>query len=550
MPKTAIIIALCVLLCTSSFAATYHVGQGCSDLGPGALSNPFCTLQKAANTAVAGDRILVHEGHYAGFIISQSGTTSAPISFQADSNAIIDTPGSNGEGIHIQNSNYITIEGFTINLPYLCVAARGATATNPMIGLIIRNNRCTYSAVGEGLNCGFYLSQASNSLIENNTITYTGQSTGWEHAFYLANAGSKNTIIRGNRMVGEGLHINGDLSVGGDGVVTGLVIDDNIVEGKQATNGPQNGFSLDGVQSSVIENNIIYGILRNGIRAFQVDGAEGPKNLRIMNNAIVVPSISSGWAVKISEDGGGHVVFNNVLLKEGSGGGSLCVDNSNIASDSNVVVDRFSRDGDSSTISLASWKSSGLDTRSFQSTPAALFNNPGTGDFHLKSGSGAIDAGISSLSGTNAPARDRDGTLRPLGAAYDIGAYEYARAGCGDSDCGSGESCSNCPADCGICPGRCGDGSCSTNESCILCSSDCGICPASCGDHSCDANETCRSCPADCTCSCLPAESAPCDSCISTTELIEYITRWRVSGNDVSMKQLMDSIIQWKRGCA
>ena len=46
------------------------------------------------------------------------------------------------------------------------------------------------------------------------------------------------------------------------------------------------------------------------------------------------------------------------------------------------------------------------------------------GDYHLQAGSPCIDAGTA----TNAPNTDYEGTTRPQGAAYDIGAYEYQSA--------------------------------------------------------------------------------------------------------------------------
>ena len=45
----------------------------------------------------------------------------------------------------------------------------------------------------------------------------------------------------------------------------------------------------------------------------------------------------------------------------------------------------------------------------------------GGGNYHLQEGSTCIDSGISD----GAPAKDREGTLRPQGAGYDMGAYEY-----------------------------------------------------------------------------------------------------------------------------
>jgi len=54
---------------------------------------------------------------------------------------------------------------------------------------------------------------------------------------------------------------------------------------------------------------------------------------------------------------------------------------------------------------------------------------------------------------------------------------------CGDGICSTGESCGNCPSDCGKCSVgftvQCGDGNCSGGfEDCTLCPADCGKCPA------------------------------------------------------------------------
>jgi len=66
---------------------------------------------------------------------------------------------------------------------------------------------------------------------------------------------------------------------------------------------------------------------------------------------------------------------------------------------------------------------------------------------------------------------------------------------CGDGDCGSGESCSSCPGDCGACPIEtyCGDEECNGNEDCETCPGDCGTCQTEtyCGDGTCDADEEC-----------------------------------------------------------
>ncbi len=50
-----------------------------------------------------------------------------------------------------------------------------------------------------------------------------------------------------------------------------------------------------------------------------------------------------------------------------------------------------------------------------------LFANQSAGDYHLQANSPCIDAGTSS----NAPATDFEGTTRPQGSGFDMGAYEY-----------------------------------------------------------------------------------------------------------------------------
>ncbi|MCX6722486.1 MAG: hypothetical protein NT094_00255, partial [Candidatus Staskawiczbacteria bacterium] len=46
---------------------------------------------------------------------------------------------------------------------------------------------------------------------------------------------------------------------------------------------------------------------------------------------------------------------------------------------------------------------------------------------------------------------------------------------CGDTVCNGTETCSTCPADCGVCP-YCGDGVCNNGEVCNVCVADCGTC--------------------------------------------------------------------------
>jgi hypothetical protein len=137
------------------------------------------------------------------------------------------------------------------------------------------------------------------------------------------------------------------------------------------------------------------------LRGYAIDGAQGPKNITVVNNIF----INSGeTTLKFSEDLGEHTIFNNVLF---SSSGSMTMGSSNFDSDYNIV---------SSGATL-------YGSHSFTSTESALF--VGGGDYHLRSGSPAIDAGIGSFNSISAPTTDLEGSSRPQGSGYDIGAYEY-----------------------------------------------------------------------------------------------------------------------------
>jgi hypothetical protein len=73
-----------------------------------------------------------------------------------------------------------------------------------------------------------------------------------------------------------------------------------------------------------------------------------------------------------------------------------------------------------------------------------------------------------------------------------------------------------------------------------------------CRDGTCSAGENCSSCPADCgncTVACLPAETAPCDGCVSFAELSAYLARWKASSSDITLAELMEAIRIWKQDC-
>lgn len=390
----------------------------CVDDDAGATQE-VATPAEALAMAAPGTTIIVHPGSYAGFQIDTSGSPGAPITVYANGDVTLDAPAPTGDGIRLENVSHVRVQGFSIaDVPQRCIAARGATPDAPMVDLSIIGNRCARAGVE-----GFYLSEVSQSLVQGNTITESGASGDTRsHGIYLANAGSDGTVIACNVISGagpaesNGIHMNGDLSIGGDGIISGVVVDSNII-----FDNAQNGLNLDGVQDSVFRNNLIHGNARNAIRAYAIDAAEGPRGLVVVGNTLVAPG---GAAFKCSEDLGDHVVFNNVLLSEDPNSASISIESASLMSASNAVVDRLSPDGDASFLTLAEWQALGYDEGSFVATAGELFADPAAGDYSLLPAAPAVDAGRASFAGVDAPGVDLAGAPRPQGAGFDAGAYE------------------------------------------------------------------------------------------------------------------------------
>ncbi len=76
---------LATLTVGATRASVYVVSTTGSDGSPGTAARPFATIQKAADTARAGDTVIVKGGLYRQAVhLHSSGTATAPIRFTAD----------------------------------------------------------------------------------------------------------------------------------------------------------------------------------------------------------------------------------------------------------------------------------------------------------------------------------------------------------------------------------------------------------------------------------------------------------------------------------
>jgi parallel beta-helix repeat protein len=409
-----------ILFIANLSAVTRHVSPAPTgnDAANGSVSAPWATLQYAVDNIGTGDTVLVHPGTYAGFCMGWdsevNGTKDHPIVIKAEFGSIInDKNKKTADGINLEGANYIIIDGFKIMNTKGTITRAGIRAVTDT-GVIIRNTIAD-SCGTWGIFTGF----SESIIIENNSTSRSVT----QHGIYFSNS-ADNPVIRGNRSFsnsGCGIHMNGDVSMGGDGIISHALVENNVVYDNGRSGG--SGINCDGVQHSRIQNNLLYNNHASGISLFQGDADEPAKNDTLANNTIIEAS-DARWCVNIKNGSTGSVVMNNILYNYHSWHGSMSIDQESISglkSDFNVVMDRLSPDDDNTVMKLTEWQSStGQDAHSLVATPDQLFANASGSDYRLKAASPAIDAGTEQT----APAKDIAG-LNRINSKYDIGAYEY-----------------------------------------------------------------------------------------------------------------------------
>lgn len=248
----------------------------------------------------------------------------------------------------------------------------------------LSNNTITRNSAKQG--GGLHLYESSPWLI-NNTITANSGYDGGGLYLRLSNSTLTNNIIENNlaNRYGGGAHL-----VGSSATLT-----NNTITGNSADYG--GGLHLAGSSATLTNNNV------TGNSAGQQGGGlylSRPSNPTLTNNTIA------------SNSGGG-------LYNDYSSPALLLITNCILWANTGFGYDLSGARATYSDIGTGNIDGEG----NINADP--MFVDSGAGDYHLQDGSPCIDAG--SNSAADLPDTDKDDNPRIVGAAVDMGAYEWQR---------------------------------------------------------------------------------------------------------------------------
>jgi hypothetical protein len=361
-------VALAALAAAAPVGKTYYVATDGDDAHPGTKAAPFRTFQKAASVARAGDTVLVRGGVYKGHVrLGVSGEPEKPIVFK---NYPGEQPVVDGEGhgrIELRSEH-----GW--QKPVGWITVEGFEVRNGWDGIkfynahhiVLRGNHLHDNANQGILGNGHHV-RIEGNLIARNGLRADNEKSNLEHGIYATGTHFTiiNNVIHSNRAYGI--------------QVAGYPYDPERHAGREFA---------DAKNWLVSHNTIAFQRNRASIVVWQSDATDCviQNNVLYRNAVTLAPGSCNG--IDFVAAGGRHVIRNNLFY----------------------ALDR-------TAISRRSSDSPASDN--LEQDP--LFVAPERFDFRLRKGSPAIDAGTPQ----DPVATDREGTRRPQGRDYDIGAYEY-----------------------------------------------------------------------------------------------------------------------------
>jgi len=445
----------------SVMATEYHVAPSGNDSDPGTLSNPWRTVQRAADSVAPGDTVLIHNGTYKEEVIFKySGTAEAPITFSAapDEKVILEglefsvgTAHMNISDLKIEgrsiwrvwlrgNNHHIMLEGLMIIGGEAGVRITWGDSGQPPIDGPVSDITLEDSLIRGQVYTAVDCTPGPGRRLTFRNLEIIGPETDGEPSFGadgIAVERGNNILVEDcyiHDMQGDGIDLN---SRDASGHISGIEVKRNIVARTQ-----RSGIKL--WAGGRIENNVVWG---SGIAPLVI--GIFPGSYEIVNNTIAFnmwdPSYSGrDYSLVASYPSDGispeiDLLLSNNIFAFNTGpqvgtptgiylgkGVNLVEEGNNVywsRDDCEITAEFVQGDPDfsRSEIADATWAAaSGHGLGNIISDPLFLNGWPDV-DLHLDELSPAIDSGTSE----NAPLEDCEGMIRPAGNSHDIGAYEY-----------------------------------------------------------------------------------------------------------------------------
>lgn len=441
-------------------AADYYVSPGGQDTNPGTESSPWQTIAKASATMAAGDTVHIMKGAYRECVKpAHSGLPGQPITYTAypGHSAVIDGTGvalAKRGGIlglvDIGNKKHIRISGLTV-VNTMEGNAAGIFAAG-CEDLILENNRIANTGAS-----GILTYQCSKVLIDGNRVQSVCVRGGQEsislmhtdsfevrsnsvHSTPPSLAGKGGGVYRKEgidakdgssrgRIFGNHVHHTSlGIYVDARGSARDIEISGNVIHDlfssfeEPGAQGTGNGIVIASETAGIIENvrifnNLIYNT-HFGIRlaGYGTPGHPVMTNVTVIHNTLY----RTRRGIELSNrNATGIVIRNNLCCR--------CTDfdlgifRNSWGDQARMVLDDPTLRVESNLLDVPAGAGRPWERDNVYGT--AGFVAPEAGDFRLRSDSAARDRGAAA---GGAPPFDIIGNPRPVGAAPDIGAYEFA----------------------------------------------------------------------------------------------------------------------------
>lgn len=419
-----------------AFAQIYYVAPNGDDSNPGTFSQPWRTIQKAANSLTAGEMVYIRGGTYREQVVPQnSGSAGNPIAYVA-------YPGET-----------VTLDGATVSLPQW-----DALFNIVNISYVRVSGLRVVNAGPNPHNPGILSDGSSYVTIEKNFVSNTNDSG-------IGVWNSNHVVVTNNEVKNACLRrFNESISVSGTDVfeISRNRVHHSRKEGIDVKDGSSNGkvFGNEVYSTAAVglyvdawdKHTYNIDVYQNSVHDVQGDGFALAsemggllENVRLYNN-LSYNNRYVGIAVTRNGDSTTHpmrgiAIVNNTVTGNGVGywGGGIAVDSNeieNVVVSNNIVsgnlsfqivvdagvpsaqvtIDRNLIDG------FRGEEGETRGTNHLEGDPR--FVNPGAANYRLQADSPAIDAGDNAALPTGV-ATDLDGNPRVVGGTVDMGAYEF-----------------------------------------------------------------------------------------------------------------------------